>query len=97
VGQINGAGAVTLRVAGRLRHIGVGRTYAGTYVYLLVQGLDVRVVHASTQSSSANSPSTHDATTNPPAHPRTHPEMTNGPTKSQVRSRRCPEASRQSG
>ena len=46
--KINKAGSVTLRVAGRLRHIGVGRTYAGTYVLLLVQDLDVRVVDAAT-------------------------------------------------
>jgi transposase InsO family protein len=46
--KINKAGTVTLRVAGRMRHIGVGRTYAGTYVYLLVQDLDVRVVDAAT-------------------------------------------------
>ena len=46
--KINKAGTVTLRVAGRLRHIGVGRTYAGTYVFLLVQDLDVRVVDAAT-------------------------------------------------
>ncbi|MGZ5405246.1 MAG: hypothetical protein ACXWDL_11405, partial [Nocardioides sp.] len=32
--------------AGQLRHIGIGRTYAGTYVILLVQDLNVRVVHA---------------------------------------------------
>jgi hypothetical protein len=46
--KINKAGSVTLRVAGRLRHIGVGRTYAGTYVYPLVQDLDVRVLNAAT-------------------------------------------------
>ena len=46
--KINKAGTVTLRVAGRLRHIGVGRTYAGTYVLLLVQDLDVRVIDAAT-------------------------------------------------
>ena len=46
--KISKAGTVTLRVAGRLRHIGVGRTYAGTYVILLIQDLDVRVVHAAT-------------------------------------------------
>ena len=46
--KINKAGTVTLRVAGQLRHIGVGRTYAGTYVILLVQDLAVRVVHAAT-------------------------------------------------
>jgi hypothetical protein len=46
--KINKAGTVTQRIAGRLRHIGIGRTYAGTYVILLVQDLDVRVVHAAT-------------------------------------------------
>ena len=46
--KINKAGTVTLRVAGQLRHIGVGRTYAGTYVLLLVQDLNVRVVDAAT-------------------------------------------------
>jgi hypothetical protein len=46
--KISKAGTVTLRVAGQLRHIGVGRTYAGTYVILLVQDLEVRVVHAAT-------------------------------------------------
>ena len=38
----------SLRVAGRLRHIGVGRTYARTDVILLVQDLHVTVVHAAT-------------------------------------------------
>ena len=42
------AGNVTLRVAGRLRHIGIGRTYARTRVILLVQDLDVRVINAAT-------------------------------------------------
>ena len=46
--KISKAGTVTLRVAGQLRHIGIGRTYAGTYVILLVQDLGVRVVHAAT-------------------------------------------------
>jgi transposase InsO family protein len=46
--KISKAGTVTLRVAGRLRHIGVGRTYAGTYVILLVNDLNVRVVNAAT-------------------------------------------------
>ncbi|MDT5024221.1 MAG: hypothetical protein QOE61_647 [Micromonosporaceae bacterium] len=45
---ISKAGSVTLRVAGRLRHIGIGRTYAGTYVLLLVQDLNVRVINAAT-------------------------------------------------
>jgi transposase InsO family protein len=46
--KISTSGTVTLRVAGHLRHIGVGRTHAGTHVYLLVQDLDVRVVDAAT-------------------------------------------------
>jgi transposase InsO family protein len=46
--KINKAGSVTLRVAGRLRHIGVGRTYAATYVILLIHDLNVRVINAAT-------------------------------------------------
>ncbi|WP_308201096.1 IS481 family transposase [Paractinoplanes maris] len=45
---ISKTGSVTLRVHGRLRHIGIGRTYAGTYVLLLVQDLHVRVINAAT-------------------------------------------------
>jgi transposase InsO family protein len=46
--KIDKAGSVTLRVAGRLRHIGVGRTYARTDVILLVRDLHVRIVNAAT-------------------------------------------------
>jgi transposase InsO family protein len=46
--KIDKAGSVTLRVAGRLRHIGVGRTYARTDVLLLVQDLHVTVINAAT-------------------------------------------------
>jgi transposase InsO family protein len=46
--KIDKSGTVTLRVAGRLRHIGVGRTHARTHVILLVHDLDVRVVNAAT-------------------------------------------------
>jgi hypothetical protein len=45
---VSSAGNVTLRIAGQLRHIGVGRTYARTRVILLVQDLHVRVVDAAT-------------------------------------------------
>jgi len=41
-------GTVTLRHAGRLYHIGVGRTHARTHVLLLVQDLDVRIIDAAT-------------------------------------------------
>ncbi|MCU1595337.1 MAG: Integrase catalytic region, partial [Frankiales bacterium] len=46
--KIDKAGSVTLRVAGQLRHIGVGRTYARTGVILLINDLHVTVVNAAT-------------------------------------------------
>jgi transposase InsO family protein len=46
--KIDKAGSVTLRVAGQLRHIGVGRTYARTDVILLVHDLHVTIVNAAT-------------------------------------------------
>ena len=46
--RVDKSGTVTLRVAGQLRHIGIGRTHKGTHVILLVQDLDVRVVDAIT-------------------------------------------------
>jgi transposase InsO family protein len=45
---IGTTGTVTLRHSGKLYHIGVGRTYAGTHVLLLVQDLHVRIVDAAT-------------------------------------------------
>jgi transposase InsO family protein len=46
--KIDNGGVVTLRINGRLHHIGVGRTHARTRVILLVQDLHVRVVDAAT-------------------------------------------------
>jgi transposase InsO family protein len=46
--KIDQTGCVTLRVAGRLHHIGIGRTHAATHVLLLVQDLHVRVIDAVT-------------------------------------------------
>ncbi len=46
--KIDKAGSVTLRIAGRLRHIGIGRTHAGTDVILLIQDLHVTVINAAT-------------------------------------------------
>jgi transposase InsO family protein len=45
---VSKAGNVTLRIGSRMHHIGIGRTYAGTCVILLVQDLDVRVVNPTT-------------------------------------------------
>lgn len=44
--RIDKAGSVTLRTGGRLHHIGVGRTHAGTCVVLIVQDLQIRIVNA---------------------------------------------------
>jgi len=42
------AGAVTLRIDGHLHHIGLGRTLEGTRIILLIDGYNVRVIHATT-------------------------------------------------
>ena len=46
--RVDKAGSVTIRHNGRLHHIGVGRTYEGTCVILLVQDLQIRIVNAIT-------------------------------------------------
>jgi transposase InsO family protein len=50
--RIDDSGVVTLRIAGRLHHIGIGRTHARTHarthVILLIEDLHVRVITATT-------------------------------------------------
>jgi len=46
--RLDDTGCVTLRVEGRMRHIGVGRIHARTHVLVLVQDLNVRIVNAAT-------------------------------------------------
>lgn len=46
--HVDSNGKLTLRVNGRLHHIGIGRTHARTPVLLLIHDLDVRVIHATT-------------------------------------------------
>ena len=46
--RVDKTGVVTLRLAGKLRHIGIGRTHARTHVILLVHDLEVRVINAIT-------------------------------------------------
>jgi hypothetical protein len=46
--HIDHSGVVTLRHHGKLHHIGVGRTHAGTHVLLLVHDLHVRIIDAAT-------------------------------------------------
>lgn len=48
VDRVSKTGNLTLRYNGRLHHIGIGRTHAGTYVRLLVQDLDITIVEAAT-------------------------------------------------
>jgi transposase InsO family protein len=45
---IGTTGTVTLRHGGRLYHIGIGRTYAGTHILLLVQDRRIRIIGAAT-------------------------------------------------
>jgi transposase InsO family protein len=46
--RIDTDGKLTLRLNGRLHHIGMGRTLARTPVLKLVQDLNVRIIHAAT-------------------------------------------------
>ena len=45
---VDTSGSVTLRRAGRLHHIGIGRHHAGTRVILLIDDLDIRVIDTTT-------------------------------------------------
>ncbi len=46
--RVDASGVVTLRIAGRLHHIGCGRTHARTHVILLIHDLHVRIINATT-------------------------------------------------
>jgi transposase InsO family protein len=46
--RVDATGVVTLRHAGRLHHIGIGRTHARTHALLLIQDLHIRIVNAAT-------------------------------------------------
>ena len=45
---VDTSGTLTLRHAGRLHHIGVGRTHARTPILMLINGLHIRIIHATT-------------------------------------------------
>jgi len=47
--RVDDAGSITLRVQGRMHHIGIGRTHARTPVIILAHDLNVRVVNAATE------------------------------------------------
>jgi transposase InsO family protein len=46
--RVDDTGSLTLRVSGRLHHIGIGRAHARTHVLMLVRDLDVTVLNAAT-------------------------------------------------
>jgi transposase InsO family protein len=45
---IDATGTITLRVDGRLHHIGIGRTHARTHIIVLIDDLHIRIVDAAT-------------------------------------------------
>jgi transposase InsO family protein len=46
--RVDANGKLTLRLGGRLHHIGIGRTHARTPVLMLIRDLDIRVINAAT-------------------------------------------------
>lgn len=46
--RVDTTGALSLRLNGRLHHISVGRTHAGTRILMPIQDLDIRVINAAT-------------------------------------------------
>jgi transposase InsO family protein len=46
--RVDKVGTVTLRHAGKLHHIGIGRPYTGTYVTMLIQDLNITIIDTST-------------------------------------------------
>jgi len=73
-------GSVSLRVNGQLHHIGLGRTLDGTRVILLIDGYDIRIVHAATgeiiRSLTINPERRYHGTGQPPGGPK-GPRKTN--------------------
>ena len=45
---VGDTGTVTLRHAGTLHHIGIGRTHARTHIVMLIDNLDIRIVNPAT-------------------------------------------------
>lgn len=46
--RIDKTGTITLRVHGKLRHIGIGRAHARTHVLILANDLDISIINAAT-------------------------------------------------
>jgi transposase InsO family protein len=76
--RVDQFGKLTLRHAGRLHHIGIGRTHAGTRVLLLTQDLDIRIINAATgeliRQLTLNPPSDYQPRGTPTGRPKKKPE-----------------------
>ncbi|WP_425551978.1 IS481 family transposase [Kribbella jejuensis] len=76
--RIDDTGVVTLRVNGRLHHIGIGRTHARTHVLLLIDDLHIRVVDAATgellRELVLDPTKDYQGTGRPPGPPPKHPQ-----------------------
>jgi transposase InsO family protein len=80
--RVDAGGKLTLRVNGRLHHIGIGRTHAQTPVLMLVQDLHIRVINAATgellRELTLDPTRDYQPTGRPPAHHRKHPDPNEG-------------------
>ena len=96
--RVDADGKLTLRHAGRLHHIGIGRTHARTPVLMLVRDLHIRIVNAATgellRELTLDPTRNYQPTGRPPGPPpgtprkRRNPEPIKGSGRS-----RCPETS----
>jgi transposase InsO family protein len=65
--RVDTTGTISLRRAGRLHHIGIGRTHTGTTVVALINDLDIRIVNTTTGELLRH------------PHPRPHPQLPTPP------------------
>jgi len=79
---IGETGTVTLRHAGKLYHIGIGRTHARTHILLLAQDTHIRIINATTGELLRDltlDPARNYQPTGKPKRPRKHPRKTKDP------------------
>jgi len=73
----------TLRHAGTLHHIGIGRTHARTRVLMLIRDLEIRVINAATgellRELTLNPDRDYQPTGRPPGPPPLTPRKTTNP------------------
>jgi len=81
--RVDADGKLTLRHAGKLHHIGIGRTHARTRVLMLVRDLHIRVINAATgellRELTLNPDRDYQPTGRPPGPPPLTPRKTTNP------------------